>query len=448
MVELVPIVLFDRFLMGFSLFIHIILASLGIALPVIILSAEYIGIRKNDAYYSTLAKRLAIAFVVLFAIGTASGILVAVEMLVLWPKFMQLVSQVAILPFYIEVFAFFVETIFIGIYFYSWDRFKNRYLHVLAGVPIAVAAALSGILITILNAFMNTPANTFNTSAYIANGIVTGVHPFAVFSTPSAFMEVLHAISSSYFAGAFIFLGFMAFMLLRATDPKKRTYYRKAAFLGIVLCLFATALSVYSGLTSIATLEHIQPEKYAAIEGNLFHNMSHAYETVGGFPVNGTLGYAIRIPNLQSILASGSPSGVVPGLYNFSRSTWPPLIVHPMFDFMFGASMLVGLLLFATVVLLLLKRKPLESRKILWILFICGILATLIMEDGWVMSELGRQPWIIYNVMSVASAANYSSGAMPITILILAFYVVAFPLIFVLLRKIFRDRPLGKELKR
>ena len=127
MVELIPIVFFDRFLMGFSLFIHIILASLGIALPVIILSAEYIGLRNKSVFYRTLAKRLAIAFVVLFAIGTASGMLVAVEMLVLWPNFMQLVSQVAILPFYIEVFAFFVETIFIGIYFYSWDRFKNRY---------------------------------------------------------------------------------------------------------------------------------------------------------------------------------------------------------------------------------------------------------------------------------------------------------------------------------
>ncbi len=445
---MIPIVLFDRFLMGFSLFIHIILASLGIALPVIILSAEYIGIRKKDTFYSTLAKRLAIAFVVLFAIGTASGILVAVEMLVLWPNFMQLVSQVAILPFYIEVFAFFVETIFLGIYFYSWDKFKNRYLHVLAGIPIAVAAALSGILITILNAFMNTPGNVFNTAAYIANGTVTGVHPFAVFSTPSAWMEVLHAISSSYFAGAFIFLGFMAFMLLRTKNPKKREYYRKAAVLGIILCILATALSIYSGITSIATLEHIQPEKYAAIEGNLFHNMSHAPEAIGGFPVNGTLKYLIDIPNMQSILASGSPAGVVPGLLNFSRTTWPPLIVHSMFDFMFGMSLLVGLILFILMVLHLLKKSPLESRKMLWLLVLCGILATLIMEDGWVMSELARQPWIIHNVMTVASAANYSSGALPITLLILAFYIIALPLVFILLRKIFRVRPLEKELRR
>jgi cytochrome d ubiquinol oxidase subunit I len=240
----------------------------------------------------------------------------------------------------------------------------------------------------------------------------------------------------------------MAFMLLRTTDQQKRTYYKKAALLGIVLCLLATALSIYSGLVSISTLEHIQPEKYAAIEGNLFYNMSHAAEKVGGFPVNGTLKYYINMTNMQSILASGSPAGVVPGLYNFSRSTWPPLIVHPMFDFMFGMSILVGLILFISAALLVLKRKPLDSRKILWLLVICGILATLIMEDGWVMSELGRQPWIIYNVMTVASAANYSSGAFPITLLILLFYVIALPLAVVLLRKIFADRPLGKELKR
>lgn len=445
---MVPIVGFDRFLMGFSLFIHIILASLGIALPVIILSAEYIGIRKKDPYYTALAKRLAIAFVVLFAIGTASGMLVAVEMLVLWPKFMQLVSQVAILPFYIEVFAFFVETIFIGIYFYSWDRFKDSYKHVLLGLPIAIGAVLSGILITILNAFMNTPGNTFNTSTFIANGTVTGVHPFAVFTTPSAFMEVLHAVSSSYFAGSFIFVAFMAAMLLRTKDERSRTYYKKALALGMVICVLATLLSIYSGINSIATLEHVQPEKYAAIEGNLFYNMSHAAERVGGFPVNGTLKYYINITNMQSILASGSPNGVVPGLFNFSASTRPPLIVHAMFDFMFGMSLLVGLLLFAVALLWFVKRKSIDNRLILKLLVVSGILAVIIMEDGWVMSELGRQPWIIYGVMTVASAANYSSGALPITVLILIFYIIALPLVVLLLRRIFRARPLEKELAR
>jgi cytochrome d ubiquinol oxidase subunit I len=118
-----------------------------------------------------------------------------------------------------------------------------------------------------------------------------------------------------------------------------------------------------------------------------------------------------------------------------------------MFDFMFGMSLLVGLILFVCVVLLLLRRKPLDNRKILWLLFLCGILATLIMEDGWVMSEIARQPWIIYNVMTVASAANYSSGALPITLLILLFYIIALPLVFILLKKIFRDRPLEKALK-
>jgi cytochrome d ubiquinol oxidase subunit I len=294
---------------------------------------------------------------------------------------------------------------------------------------------------------MNTPGNTFNTSAFVVNGIVTGVHPFAVFSTPSVGIEVLHAISSSYFAGSFVFLAFMAFMLPRTTDQKKRTYFKKGLALAMVLCILATFLSIYSGITSIATLEHIQPEKYAAIEGNLFYNMSHAYETIGGFPVNGTLQDTIRIPNLQSVLASGSPSGVVPGLLNYSRSTWPPLIVHPMFDFMFGMSMIVGLILFITAILWIVRRKLIDNRKILWLLVLCGILAVLIMEDGWVMSELARQPWIIYGVMTVASAANYSSGAFPITLLILAFYIVALPLVVILLRKIFRARPLEKELR-
>src|SRR5690348_4748154 len=124
--------------MGFSLGVHIPLASIGMALPLIILIAEYLGIRYKDNAYLVMAKRLSIVLVVLFAIGTASGMLVALNILLLWPKFMQLVAQVAMLPFYLESFVFFMETIFLGIYIYSWDKFKNPYAHLLSGVPIVI----------------------------------------------------------------------------------------------------------------------------------------------------------------------------------------------------------------------------------------------------------------------------------------------------------------------
>jgi cytochrome d ubiquinol oxidase subunit I len=435
---------FDRALTGFSLFIHIILASIGIALPVIILSLEFLGIRKNDRDYEVMAKRLAIVFVILFAIGTASGILIALELLFIWPNFMALVSQVAILPFYIEVFAFFIETIFLGIYIYSWDKFKSKYMHLLSGIPIAIGAALSGILISMINAFMNTPTG-FNIPAFLNNGTITNVMPFAVFTGPSTAIEYTHVLFTSYLAGALIFLSYFAFMLLKTKDEKKIAYYKKGLKVAIVIGIIATVFSVYTGLVSISSLLTLQPEKYAAIEGNIYPQ-SYAPERLGGIPVNGTLEYYIPIPDLQSILATGSLSGMVPGLSSYPKSTWPPLIVHLMFDMLLGSSFLIGFIFFIFVVLFLLKKKPLEKKIILYSLVLLGFLAVFALEDGWVMSELARQPWIIYNVMLVSAAANYSSGISPVTVIIMIFYIVAIPVAVLLIRKVFRNRPLENEL--
>ncbi|MGI0141618.1 MAG: cytochrome ubiquinol oxidase subunit I [Candidatus Micrarchaeales archaeon] len=435
---------FDRFLMAYSLAIHIVLASIGIALPVIILIAEFLGIRKNDIHYKVLAKRLAIVFVVLFAIGTVSGTLVALNILLLWPKFMSLVAQVAILPFYVEAFAFFMESIFLGIYFYSWDRFKNRYAHLLTGIPIAIGAALSGALITMINAWMNTP-NGFNITAYLANGTVTGIQPFAVFNTPSTFIEVSHVLSTCYFAGIFVFVAFMAYKLMTTYEDQKREYYKKAFGLLLVLAIISTVFAIVTGLLSISTLVTLQPEKYAAIEGNLYPQ-AYAPERLGGIPINNTLQYFIPIPNLQSMLATGSPSGTVPGLSSYPQSTWPPLIIHFMFDIMVGIGFAIGGLLALIVLLRLLKKRIIDNRIILWLLVVAGILAVLILEIGWVLAEVGRQPWIIYNVMLVSDAANTSTSVIPATILILLFYIVILPLTAIILKKIFDDRPLEKEL--
>lgn len=437
-------VTFDRALMGFSLAVHIVLASIGIALPLIILIAEYIGIRKKDAYYQTLAKRLAVVFVVLFAVGTASGMVVALNISFVWPKFMALVGQVAIMPFYVEAFAFFAETIFLGIYIYSWDKFKNRYFHLLSGVPILLGAALSGVLITMVNAFMNTPVG-FNVTTYLKNGTVTGVQPFAVFSSPSSGIEIGHVLSSSYFAGIFIFIAYMAYMLMKTTDEKKRKYYRKGLWLMLLLGALATLFALYSGIQSISSLITLQPEKYAAIEGNLYPQSS-APERIGGILVNNTLRYYIAVPDLQSILATGSPSGSVPGLSGYPQNTWPPLIIHPMFDLMVGSGFTVGGIMLLVIVLQLLKRDPLNNRIILLLLMFAGALAVFILEIGWFIAEFGRQPWIIYNVMLVSDAANYSPSIIPVGILIFLFYLFVMPFTLLVLKRVFDGRPLEGEL--
>ncbi len=438
------VVFFDRLLTGYSLFIHIILASIGMILPIMILLAEFLGIKHNDKNFEVLAKRLSIVFIILFALGTASGILVAMELLLVWPKFMALVSQVAILPVYIEVFAFFLESIFIGIYIYSWDKFKNRMTHILTGIPIAIGGALSAVLITMLNAFMNTP-NGFDIPAYLKNGTITNVMPFAVFSTPSTALEVSHVLATAYFAGAFILVAYFALMLLRTNDENKRSYYKKALKISLVVAIISTGFALVTGLQSIAALVHLQPEKYAAIEGNI-NPQAYAPERLGGIPINGTLHYYIAIPAIQSILATGSPSGTVPGLSSYPVSTWPPLIIHFMFDMLLGASGIVALILALFILYLILKKKPFDNKLILWLFVIAGFFAVFALEDGWVMEELGRQPWIIYNVMLVSQAANTTQAISPIAVFILAFYIAVIPVTILMIRKIFAKRPLDLEL--
>lgn len=430
--------------MAISLAVHIILASLGMALPIMIFGAEVIGARTGDKNYTVLAKRLTIAFVVLFAVGTASGTIVAINIFLLWPNFMALVSHVAIIPVYMEVFAFFAETVFIGIYAYSWDKFKGKYSHALTCIPLIIGSALSATFITMLNAFMNTPAG-FNIANYLSTGALTNVQPFAVFNTPSTWVEISHVLATSYFAGAFIIVGYFAIMLLRTKDEKLKRYFMKGLKIAFCIAIVATIAAVYTGIISIQNIYTTQPEKYAAIEGNLVPK-TNAAEMIGGIPINGSFKYYIDIPNLQSILATGSANGSVPGLSSFPKSTWPPLFVHIMFDFMVGVGFAIGGFVMIIVLLAIIKRKPLENKYILMLLVAVSGLSVLLLEDGWAMAEIARQPWIIYNVMLVSSAANYSASIIPAGIAILLFYILIIPLTAVVLARIFRKRELGKEL--
>ncbi|MCL4375204.1 cytochrome ubiquinol oxidase subunit I [Candidatus Marsarchaeota archaeon] len=436
------IVGFDRFLMGFSLAVHIGIVMIGMALPLIIVLSEFLGIRRNDEDYLALAKRLTKILVVFFAIGTASGTVVAMELLLLWPKFMALVGQVSILPLYIEVFAFFMEAIFLAIYVYSWNRFTNKYVHLLAGVFVCIGAALSAVLITMLNAFMNNPTG-FDISAYLKSGIITGINPVSVLTSPPAQIEIIHVLVTTYFAGAFVFAGYMAYMLIRSSQDEKR-YYKKGIKIAFSIALIATLLSVYTGILTISSLEHTQPEKYAAIEADLYPH-SHAAEIIGGIFSSGAYHYFISIPNLQSILEFGNASGVVPGLSQYPQSTWPPLFIHLMFDTLVGLGFLFAFFVIVILLLCLLKKDPFQNRLILKSFILAAVLSVFMLEDGWAMAEIGRQPWIIYNVMLVSQAANTSPSLIPIAIIFAAFYLTILPLTVIFLRKIFRNRPISSE---
>ncbi|MDE1856678.1 MAG: cytochrome ubiquinol oxidase subunit I [Candidatus Micrarchaeota archaeon] len=439
-------VIFDRALIGFSLAVHIILAVMGIAIPVIVSAAEFIGIRTGNQIYETIAKRISVALVIFFAVGTASGMLVAVELFALWPSFMVLVGQVALLTVLIEVGFFFLEAVFLAIYIYGWDSFKNRYAHWAMSIPVIIGAGGSAMMITMLNAFMNTPVG-FNIQNYLATGTLSGINPLAVFNGPSTWVEVSHVLSTSYFTGAMIVAAYLAYRMLRAKrDSKVYEYHAKALRIALAISAIAIIFTIYTGINSITAMYAQQPEKYAAMEADLIPQ-SHAPEYIGGLYINGTLQYYIPIPDMQSVLATGSPNGTVPGLSSYPQSTWPPLIIHPLFDLMVILGFALGGFFALVAILYLLRRTPLKVRPILWLTLVAGSLSVLLLEAGWIVDELGRQPWIIYGVMTVNQAANYSQSVVPITIVLMAVYIIVVPFTLYVLKKVFDGRPLEKELR-
>jgi len=446
MVSGLEVIGFDRGLMGLSLAVHIILASLAMALPLLMVLSEFIGIKRNDKDFTIFAKRISKPFLVFLGVGTASGILIAINILVLWPKFMSLVSQVAILPFNFETIAFFMESLFVAVYFFSWGKLKRKYTHVLLGIPVVIGGALSAVFITMINAFMNTPVG-FNKALYLANGTISNINPWAVFTSPSAANEILHVVGTTYFMGISIVLGYLAIRFLKTKNQKEKTYYKKIIWMLLILAAIFIVWSVITGMTSASSVYAQQPEKFAAIEGDL-HPMTYAPEIIGGFPgANGTLKDYFKIPDLQSILAAGKPSGAVPGLSQYNPDTYPPLFIHFMFDFMVIVGTGIAFILLLIIFLRIIKKNPL-SRKITSIsLVVSGIFSILLVENGWIMAESGRQPWIIYNIMRVSQAANPSPSVIPVAIAIAAFYIFIIPLSIFILKLIFRNKPLDKDLK-
>jgi cytochrome d ubiquinol oxidase subunit I len=439
------IVLFDRFLFAFTIASHIILVSLSIALIVIISIAEFISIRRNDIYYSTLSTRLSKVFAIIFGIGTASGIVMAVELVTLFPTFMTLVSQTgAILVFYVEVFAFFLETIALVMYIYYADYF-SRYKHWFLSILVAAGALLSAVLITMLNAWMNTP-NGFDTAAFVQNGNITGIDAWAPFLTPSTLAEVIHVLPTVLFAGVMLVGGYFAWRYIKSKEIEEKRMLTKGLKIASALAIGMIVLAILTGMNEITTLLQLQPLKYSAIELNPMPG-TDLPEKLFGTLVNGQLQGYIEIPHLQSFLVQ-IETGIthLPGLSQFPSSIWPPLYVHITFDIMvLGGFSLGFFFLIYFVKWAILKKKPYESKLFLYSWIPLAFVALILMELGWVTAEVGRQPWIIYNVMTTQEAANYSGGFLVPGILIIIFYAILLPLTFYFFSRVFNSSSMSEK---
>jgi cytochrome d ubiquinol oxidase subunit I len=382
-------VVFARAQMGMSLAFHIVFAAVGVALPALLVIADLRGRRTGDPEYQRIARRLAKGTGILFAVGAVSGTVLSFELGLLWPVFMGRFGAVIGLPFALEGFAFFTEAIFLGIYLYGRDRVSPR-LHLFSGVAVAVSGAASAFFVTLVNAFMNNPG---------------GLAPARAMWSPSWATQVVHVLISSYQATAWAMAGIHAFMLLRHPDSG---FHRKA--LGIALPV-ACVMAVVQPLSGDRSAKHIaahQPIKLAAAEGH-FRTERRAPLYLGGWPDERrarTVG-AIAVPAGLSFLAFGDLDAEVRGLEAFPRDQWPPVArTHLVFQLMVGSgTVMAGLALF-TAVLYWRRRSWLTHRRYLRAVVAVSPLGLVALESGWLLTEWGRQPWIVRGFLRTAEAST------------------------------------------
>ena len=385
--------------MAMSLAFHIIFAVIGIAMPLLMVIAEGLWLKTREAVYLTLAKRWAKGTAIMFAVGAVSGTVLSFELGLLWPNFMAYAGPIIGMPFSLEGFAFFLEAIFLGLYLYGWDRIP-KYAHWFAGMMVLLGGTLSGIFVVTANAWMNTP-----TGFSIVNGEVTDVDPIAAMLNPSSFSQTLHMTIAAFLTVGFAVAGIHAYFLRRDPDnPFHRRAFAIALSVGGVFAL----LQPISGDISAKKLAKYQPIKLAAMEAQ-WETERGAPLRIGGIPNEDTeeTRYALEIPKALSFLAYSDFNAEVMGLKAVPPEDRPPVaIVHFAFQIMVAC----GIVLIAAGVIggwLAWKHKRLpDQRWYLRFVTFCTPLGFIAIEAGWTVTEVGRQPWIIYNYMRTAEAVT------------------------------------------
>ncbi len=385
--------------MAMSLAFHIIFAVVGIGLPVLMVIAERRWQKTGDPIYLELAKRWAKGTAILFAVGAVSGTVLSFELGLLWPAFMEAAGPIIGMPFSLEGFAFFTEAIFLGVYLYGWNRITPR-AHLWAGILVAVSGAASGVFVVIANAWMNAP-----TGFELVNGRIANVDPIAGMMNPMAFQQTLHMTLAALAATGFAVAGIHAFLLLFDRD---NAFHRRALSIALLVSAPAALLQPVSGDLSAKAVARLQPAKFAAMEAH-FRTGTRVPLLIGGWPDmdKGETAYAIRIPGGLSFLAFGDFDAEVKGLEEFPRGEWPHVpIVHTAFQIMVALGTYLVLVSLWAAWVGWRRRDVGADRRLLVALALATPMGFIAIEAGWTVTEVGRQPWIIYGVMRTADAVT------------------------------------------
>ena len=376
--------------MAYSLGFHIVFAAVGIAMPRLMVLAELRFLRTRDEEYRELARRWAKGTAVFFAVGAVSGTVLSFELGLLFPGFMHHAGAIVGMPFSLEGFAFFTEAIFLGIYLYGWDRVSPR-LHLFAGVVVAASGLASAVFVTIVNAWMNAPVGF-----RVEGGKLVDIDPLGAMASPFVPHEVLHTCLAAYMSTAFAVCAIHAWGLLR---HRRESFHRKALALSLMLAIpSALAQPVVGHFAGQQVAKH-QPLKLAAIEG-LERTQARAPLHIG----------PVAIPGALSFLAFNDFDAVVTGLEDFPTEDHPHPVVRVAFQVMVVLGTAAALFAAFTALVWLRRRSLPEDRRWLWVTVLLGPVGVVAMEAGWVVTEVGRQPWTVYGVLRTREVVTPVEG--------------------------------------
>jgi cytochrome d ubiquinol oxidase subunit I len=429
-----PDLMAARSQMAFTLGFHMLFAAFGVGFPLLMSIAEGLALRGGGAHYLALARSWGRANAVLFAIGAVSGTALSFELGLLWPGFMRYAGSTIGAGFVAEGFAFFVEAIFIGLYLYGWDRLSPR-AHWLAGLPIVLSGPASAALVVSVDAWMQHP----NGAVMLARN-PTAAHPGAMlFGNPHWPAMAVHATIACYAACAFTVAAVYAYGMLRG---RRDALHRGALRIALVVGTAAALAMPLTGDVSGKAVARFQPVKLAAMESQ-FHSQEGAPLRIGGLPdpAHRTVRYGLEIPGGLSWLAYGSARCRVRGLDGVPTRNWPNVTVtHIAFQLMVACGFaLVGIALWYWAVAS--NRRARLPRALLRALVAGCPVGLVALETGWIVTEVGRQPWIVYGVQRTSAAITPVHGLTGFLAAFAVLYLLLAATVVWLLRKVEQDAP-------
>jgi cytochrome d ubiquinol oxidase subunit I len=405
-----------RQMMAFTLGFHIILVPFGVAFTAIMLIANYRGIRQGDQHAMLLARRWSMVAGVLFAVGAVSGTVLSFELGLLWPGLMSRYGAAFGIPFAIEGLFFFLEAIFVAIYLYGWNRMRP-WPHFWSGVPIVLSGIGGTSSVVAANAWLNQPAGMT-----VENGRVVDVQPLRVIFNDAFWYEALHMLLAAYMVAGFVIAGVYAVGMLRG---RRDRLHRLGLAIPFTVAAIASPLQVFVGDVAAREVWANEPAKFAAIEA-VTTTDTRVPEVLGGVLVDGEVRYGIEIPLVASMLAGFSPDTEIQGLDAIPADERPAdrLVntVHVAFQVMVGiGTALLGLAVWGGLSWWRRRRLP-ENRWFLLCTAVSGVAAVVALESGWVVTEVGRQPWTVVGLLRTEDAAPTTGNLWPFFLATVALY--------------------------